>query len=421
MSRRLEVIPTGFIDYGKAGESFMAGLQQGRNIMLQEEERQRRLKEQENQRLMAANQLYRQNQADLERFGTDLTTAEKLKFTSQFDGIMNMNRELQSWVAKGGKVGSPEYNALQDNIEKSKKNLQMNIGALKEVKGALNEAVSLQKDRYIVDDNQISVLQKSYNDILNGNYIPSIALPNKTALVQSAYRSPMAIYDSAIRSITPKVVQNSYKKGNQVITEKSNIPDYREVEAVATNLVNLPPVDSTGIIKGYNNFKSVSDSDLGEFKGRYEKYSMYMKEVNQPPKQPKDMTPSDYAMMEIIARSYNPDPNVFSRYSEPKKTGGGKPTQSEKDAEKMIGMVDVIFGKDAKKSATAISELQGGLKIKGFKISKSGNNLTVKKSKDEFSDVIDISIPLDGSEGSRAALKSVINTYFSAIGAGRKE
>lgn len=421
MSRRLEVIPTGFIDYGKAGESFMAGLQQGRNIMLQEEERQRRLKEQENQRLMAANQLYRQNQADLERFGTDLTTAEKLKFTSQFDGIMNMNRELQSWVAKGGKVGSPEYNALQDNIEKSKKNLQMNIGALKEVKGGINELVSLQKNKYIVDENQMAQLQKSYNDILNGNYVPSIDLPNKQSIVQSAYISPNAIYESVVPKIKPSEKQKSYKKGNQIITEKSMVPSYFEVETLGIDLVNRSPVESAGIIKDYNKFKSQPETNLGDFKNRYDLYSMYMKDVDKQPKQPKDMTPADYAIMEIISRSYKPDPNVFSRYSEPKKTTGGKPTQSEKDAEKMIGMVDVIFGKDAKKSATAISELQGGLKIKGFKISKSGNNLTVKKSKDEFSDVIDISIPLDGSEGSRAALKSVINTYFSAIGAGRKE
>lgn len=418
MSRRLEVIPTGFIDYGKAGESFMAGMQQGRNIMMQEEERQRRLKEQENQRLLAANQIYRQNQADLERFGTDLTTSEKLKFTSQFDGIMNMNREMQSWISKGGKVGSPEYNALQDNIEKSKKNLQMNIGALKEVKGALNEAVSLQKDRYIVDDNQISVLQKSYNDILNGNYIPSIALPNKTALVQSAYRSPMAIYDSAIRSITPKVVQNSYKKGNQVITEKSNIPDYREIEAVATNLVNLPPVDSTGIIKGYNNFKSVSDSDLGEFKGRYEKYSMYMKEVNQPPKQPKDMTPSDYAMMEIIARSYNPDPNVFSRYSEPKKTTGGKLTQKEEKALVTNSMLTDLFSGDTKKSDDAISQIQGALELGGYSITKSGNNLRVSKAKDVYDpNGLDVTIPLDKSnKKSEATLRTLLKKYMTATG-----
>lgn len=421
MSRRLEVIPTGFIDYGKAGESFMAGMQQGRNIMMQEEERQRRLKEQENQRLSAANQIYRQNQADLERFGTDLTTAEKLKFTSQFDGIMNMNREMQSWIAKGGKVGSPEYNALQDNIEKSKKNLQMNIGALKEVKGGMNELISLQKNKYIVDENQLITLQKSYNDILNGNYVPSIDLPNKQSIVQSAYISPNAIYESVVPKIQSTEKQKSYKKGKEVITEKSRVPNYFEVEAAGIDLVNRSPVESAGIVKDYNKFKSLSETNLGDFKNRYDLYSMYMNEVDRQPKQPKDMTPSDYAAMEIIARSYKPDPNVSSRYSEGKKDTSSKLTQSEKDAEKMIGMVDVIFGKDAKKSATAISELQGGLKIKGFTISKSGNNLKVKKVKDEFNDGIDISIPLDGSEGSRAALKSVINTYFSAIGAGRKE
>jgi len=41
MSRRLEVIPTGYIDYGAAAQKFMTGFQQGRAMLMQEEERQR--------------------------------------------------------------------------------------------------------------------------------------------------------------------------------------------------------------------------------------------------------------------------------------------------------------------------------------------------------------------------------------------
>ena len=418
MSRRLEVIPTGFIDYGKAGESFMAGIQQGRNIMMQEEERQRRLREQENQRLMAANQLYRQNQADLERFGTDLTTAEKLKFTSQFDGIMNMNREMQSWIAKGGKVGSPEYNALQDNIEKSKKNLQMNIGALKEVKGGMNELISLQKNKYIVDENQMTQLQKSYNDILNGNYVPSIDLPNKQSIVQSAYISPNAIYESVVPKIKPAEKQKSYKRGKEIITEKSMVPSYFEVETLGIDLVNRSPVESAGIIKDYNKFKSQPETNLGDFKNRYELYSMYMKDVDKQPKQPKEMTPADYAIMEIISRSYKPDPNVFSRYSEPKKTTGGKLTQKEEKALVTNSMLTDLFSGDTKKSDDAIDELQGALQLDGYSITKSGNNLTVVKAKDAFDPKgVNITIPLEkNNKKSEATLRTLLKKYMTATG-----
>ena len=422
MSRRLEVIPTGFIDYGKFGESFMAGIQQGRNIVLQEEERQRRIKEQENQRLSVANQIYRQNQADLERFGTDLTTGEKVKFTSKFDEIMNMNRELQTWISKGGKVGSPEYNVLQDNIEKSKKNLQMNIGALKEVKSSLSELVALQKNKYIVDEKQLINLQKSYVDILNGTYVPSVDLPNKQSIVQSAYISPNAIYESVVPKIGTTESQKSYKKGNEVITEKSRVPNYIEVETAAIDLVNRSPVESSGIIKDFEKFKAVSESDLGDFKNRYDLYSVYMKEVGKTPKAAKDILPSDFALMEIISRSYKPDPNVFSRYAKPSGGGGrGKPTSTQQDAAKMNSMVDNLFSGDAGKVKKIVSQLSGGLKIKGFTISSSGNTLSVKKGKnDEWGEPMNISIPLDGSEESKSAAMSIINTYFSAIGAGRK-
>ena len=418
MSRRLEVIPTGFIDYGKFGESFMAGIQQGRNIVLQEEERQRRIQDQENQRLSAANQIYRQNQSDLERFGTDLSTSEKLKFTSQFDGIMNMNREMQSWIAKGGKVGSPEYNALQDNIEKQKKNLQMNIGALKEVKGGLNELISLQKNKYIVDDSQVMRLQQSYNDIINGKYVPSTELPNKQTIVQSAYISPNAIYESVVPKIQSTEKQSSYKKGKEVITEKSRVPNYFEVESAGIDLVNRSPVESAGIVKDYGKFKSAADTDLGDFKNRYDLYSMYMKDVDKTPKQAKDMTPSDYAMMEIISRSYKPDPNIFSRYTEPKKATGGKPTQAEQKTKITESIADDVFSTDANKSNDAISQIQGALELGGYSISKSGNTLNVFKGKDIYDpNGLDIKIPLDkNNKKSVSTLKTLIKKYITATG-----
>lgn len=418
MSRRLEVIPTGFIDYGKFGESFMAGIQQGRNIVLQEEERQRRIQDQENQRLSAANQIYRQNQSDLERFGTDLSTSEKLKFTSQFDGIMNMNREMQSWIAKGGKVGSPEYNALQDNIEKQKKNLQMNIGALKEVKGGLNELISLQKNKYIVDDSQVMRLQQSYNDIINGKYVPSTELPNKQTIVQSAYISPNAIYESVVPKIQSTEKQSSYKRGKEVITEKSRVPNYFEVESAGIDLVNRSPVESAGIVKDYNKFKSAADTDLGDFKNRYDLYSMYMKDVDKTPKQAKDMTPSDYAMMEIISRSYKPDPSIFSKYTEPKKVTGGKPTQAEQKAKITESIADDVFSTDASKSNDAISQIQGALELGGYSISKSGNTLNVFKGKDIYDpNGLDIKIPLDkNNKKSVSTLKTLIKKYITATG-----
>jgi hypothetical protein len=422
MSRRLEVIPTGFVDYGKVAQSFMGGVQQGMNLVAQEEERQRRLKEVENQRFSVANQLYRQNQADLERFGTDLTTAEKLKFTGQFDGIMKMNRDLQDWIFKGGKVGSPEYNALQDNIEKSKKSLQMNIGNLKEVKSAISEANALQKNKFLVDPEQISQLSSAYNQILEGKYVPSIDLPSKQTIVGSSYISPNAIYESVIPKIQYTEKNKVFKEGKVVKTYKQKTPNYFELETAALDLVNRSPVESAGIIKDFQRFKEASKSDLGDFKNRYDLYSIYMKEEGKTPKSAEEFTPSDFSMMELVSRSYKPSADEFQRYSAPKTGGGGggKKTQAEKDADKMNMLVDDIFSGDPSKSNDAISKLSGGLKVKGFTIKKVGDNLSVVKSKDEFTDALNITIPLTKSSESVASLQSVINSYFSAIGAGRK-
>lgn len=422
MSRRLEIIPTGFVDYGKAAQSFMAGAQQGMNIIAQEEERQRRIRETENQRLSVANQIYRQNQADLERFGTDLTTGEKIKFTNQFDGIIRMNRELQDWVAKGGKVGSPEYNAIQDNIEKSKKNLQMNVGALKEVKSNLGEAISLQSKKFIVDQNIINQLQTAYNEILDGKYVPSVDLPSKTSIVSSSYLSPNAIYESVIPKIQytekNKVVKDS--KNNVVQTYKQKIPNFFELETASLDLVNRSPAESTGIINGFNAFKQAPKDNLGDFKNRYDLYSMYMKEEGRTPKPKDEFNPADFALMELVSRSYKPTADEFQRYAPPRKDKSKEPTQAEKDAEKMNMLVEDIFSGDATKSNSAISKLSGGLKVKGFTIKKVGDSLSVVKAKDEFMDALNVTIPLTKNDESVASLQSVINQYFSAIGAGRK-
>jgi hypothetical protein len=421
MSRRLEVIPTGFVDYGKVAQSFLGGVQQGMNLVAQEEERQRRLKEIENQRFSVANQIYKQNQSELERFGTDLTTAEKIKFTNQFDGIMKMNRDLQDWIFKGGKVGSPEYNALQDNIEKSKKSLQMNIGALKEVKSGISEAVTLQKNKFLVDPNQIAQLNSAYTQILDGKYVPSIDLPNKQEIVGSSYISPNAIYESVIPKIQYTEKNKVFKEGKVVKTYKQKTPNYFELETAALDLVNRSPVESAGIIKDFQRFKEASKSDLGDFKNRYDLYSIYMKEEGKTPKSAEEFTPSDFSMMELVSRSYKPSADEFQKYSAPKTGGGGKPTATEKDAAKMNAMVSDLFSGDVNKVKKITSQLSGGLKLKGFTISSSGNTLSVKKGKnDEWGEQMNISIPLDGSDESNAAAMSIINTYFSAIGAGRK-
>ena len=183
-------------------------------------------------------------------------------------------------------------------------------------------------------------------------------------------------------------------------------------------MVNRSPVESAGIVKDYGKFKSAADTDLGDFKNRYDLYSMYMKDVDRTPKQAKDMTPSDYAMMEIISRSYKPDPNIFSRYTEPKKATGGKPTQAEQKAKITESIADDVFSTDANKSNDAISQIQGALELGGYSISKSGNTLNVFKGKDIYDpNGLDIKIPLDkNNKKSVSTLKTLIKKYITATG-----
>jgi hypothetical protein len=246
-------------------------------------------------------------------------------------------------------------------------------------------------------------------------------LPNKQTIVGSSYISPNAIYESVVPKIQYTEKNKVFKEGKVVKTYKQKTPNYFELETAALDLVNRSPVESTGIIKDFQRFKEASKSDLGDFKNRYDLYSIYMKEEGKTPKSAEEFTPSDFSMMELVSRSYKPSADEFQRYSAPKTGGGGKPTATEKDAAKMNAMVSDLFSGDANKVKKITSQLSGGLKVKGFTISSSGNTLSVKKGKnDEWGEQMNISIPLDGSDESNAAAMSIINTYFSAIGAGRK-
>lgn len=423
MSRKLQVIPTGYVDYGNVAGQLMKGYQYGRNIVQEEEERQRKVQELENQRALVANNIYKQNQADLERFGTDLTTSEKQRFLNQFDEITAANREMQSFLLKGGKVNSPEYVAFQDGIEKLKKNLQMNIGALKEVKDAMSQGVALQRGKYDGYEDDMVKLSQAYNNILEGKYVPSTELPNKTTMTQKAYVAPSVVFESYVPKISVSNFDHVVKdtKNKIIKTEKKQVPVYSDLETVAYDAVNAPAVNSTGIMKSFNSFKSNNQSSISpDYKTRYDLYSMYMKDVKQTPKPITDFEPVDYVMMEMIARKYKPAPDEQERFykeAQPKKT-----TQSDKDAGIMNNYLSDMFSGDNAKATKVINTLSGALKTKGWKVNVSGSKINATKAADEWSQGASYSFDLSDTPENRAAATAMINSYFSAIGsAGRKQ
>jgi len=424
MSRRLELVQTGYVDYGAAAKEALQGFQVGRNFVLQEEERQKREKEREEQRASVANTVYRQNQSDLERFGTDLSTSEKTAFTGQFDEIMKLNRSIKDLIHKGGKINSTEYTALQDLMEKKMKTLGMNVGALKEVKDAMFQVVTLQKNKYEGFDDESSRLSTAYQNILKGEYIPSMDLPNKTSITQKAYTAPSVVYESYIPKISvvqqDHVVRDASKK--IIRTEKKQIPAYSDLETVAYDAVNAPAVNSAGVIKSFQNFKTSNAEGVSpEFKTRYELYTMYMKEVEKPVKDIKDFTPVDYTMMELVARKYKPAPDETERFE--KTRTGGKVSQSSQDAALMGQYMNDLFSGDANKAKAVMDKMKGALSTKSWKVDFSGNKIKAQKNPDEWdSEGASYNFDLTPSETNKSTAMAMINAYFSSVGsAGRKQ
>jgi hypothetical protein len=420
MSRRLEVIPTGYIDYGAAAQKFMTGFQQGRAMLMQEEERQRRLQELENQRASIANTIFRQHQADVERFGTDLSTSEKQAFTAQFDGIMEANRGVQDFLLKGGKVNSSEYIALQDGIEKQKKDLQMRIGALKEIKDGMSQIVTLEKSKYEGFGGDKTTLMDMYNRVLKGSYIPSIDIPSKTSITQKAFVAPGVIYESYIPKISVNQQDHVVKDSNKKIirTEKKQIPVYSDLETVAYDAVNAPSVNSSGVMRDFNNFKTLNKDGLTkDYQTRYDLYKMYMKDSNKPEKEIKDFQPVDYVMMEMIARKYKPAPDEAERFYKESSGRGGGGSVSAKQAEEMSQMISDYFSGDEEKRNSVVNKISGALNTKGWDMSFKNNYFDAVKGADEWNKKgLTYQIGTSYNDTNKSKLMAVIKAYFSAIG-----
>ena len=419
-TRRLENIPTGFIDYGAAGQGLLTGIQQGRNMLIQEEERQRRLDETENQRIAVADQIYRANQADVERFGKDLTTQEKLKFTNQFDEIIGMNRGIQDFLLKGGKPNSPEYRALQDNMEKRKKTVQMNIEALKEVKDSMSQAAALQKSGFEGFDNDVIRLNQSYNQILNGQYIPSTDIPNKTTITQNAYLAPSKVIESYVPKISMSIQDHVVKDSkNKIIrTEKKQIPVYTDLETSAYDIMNAPAVQSSGVLNNFIESKKLNNDGIKpQYQARYDLYKMYMKEIDKPAKDIKEFEPQDYAMMELLARKYKPAPDQTEKFYQEKQGGGGSGSSTAVKTAEMQQMINDLFSGNPKKSNAVLDKLKGALKSKNWNINLAGGNVSAKSSGNEYDpNPKEYSFGLIKNDENVATAKAMINAYFGTIG-----
>ena len=433
MSRRLENIQTGFVDYGAAGKGLLEGFQYGRNIALQEEERRRKQQELENQRATIANNIYNKFQSDLEQYGKQLTTEEKVAFNNQFDEIMKMNRDLRKFAQEGGKINSPEFTVMQDNIEKKKDSLLMKIGAVKEIKDSLAQAMSLQKSKMMGFDDDIVSLTDSYNRILtDGTYVPSTSIPRKDQITAKAYYSPSVVFESKIVKIGVNQFDHVVKdtKNKIIRTEKKIVPVYTDLETQANDAINGPASDSAGVIMSYNKFKQLNQNGVNpEYENRYNLYKLYMNEVGQPVKDIKDFEPLDYAKMELIPRKYIPAPNQTERFY--KEGKAGTVSMSKQQSAMANQVVEDFFSGDNTKRTSVINKLKGGLGPAGFQINTKivGTN---QKDPATFNKVIPAigffkaadnifperkyTISFERNDDSESAIRTIINDYITQQG-----
>jgi hypothetical protein len=131
MSRRLEYIPTGYVDTSKVGQAYEQSYGQANQLQQAEEERQRKLQQEEDARLATGASIYNQGYSKLELLKGDLDTEEKKAFSSQFQDILKSYSDLQSAISEGVKVGSSEYITMLNGIQEKQSNLLMTIGAKK--------------------------------------------------------------------------------------------------------------------------------------------------------------------------------------------------------------------------------------------------------------------------------------------------
>jgi hypothetical protein len=419
MSRRLENIQTGFVDYTQIGEGFNQAFAQGKRIQFAEEDRQRRIQQEEDARMAGGAQLYAGWMDEVNKMENGLDQEARAKFVQKFDEVKTGYRGLQEAISKGVKVGTTAYYELYNQVNAKKKSVLDEIGLVKQLNETTDQIAKNYAAGLITDPAIEQSVKDTRTAVLNGTYKPSMGLVTPQQVVMNSYKPAYSTIKS-ISSVLPVTISQDAdygKDGKTTVKTQRYIPSFSgSISAIDSFLGNSTPRETMDITNKLNQWKSNPDANKSS---NYKYYQTYMNTegVKADPmsmgvKNPEDFTETDFILMEGLPSKFRPNAKEIETLVT---TSQGKNYDTEVITSKFMNKL--FSGKDSDIDEV-IANISGALKTKGWNISRSGNKVVYQKAKDEYSDGIMGEFDLSGDDMSKANAMDFLNKYMSAIGKG---
>jgi hypothetical protein len=390
MSRRLENIQTGFVDYGKAAENLNQNFLQATKIRFEEDDRQRRIQQEEDARLASGAQLYAGWMDEVDKMENGLDQEARLKFVEKFNEVKDGYRGLQEAISKGVKVGTPQYYELYNQVNNKKKSVIESIGNIKQLNETSNEIAKNFASGMITRPEVIQSVKNARNAILNGTWTPSNGLVTPQQVAMNSYKPAQSLFNSISNSIKPREIKDvDYDSTGKKINDITRfVPGLSEtLSSVQSVLDNSAQRDILDVPVQLNEWKSKNPEES-------ERYKIYLTYMNSDVaktderyndigiKTPEEFNEYDYTFMEVIAKKYRPNAKEIERMA-PK--GSGKGSISKETQMKLDTMFDNIWSGDAQKRLAEIQRVTGALQTVGWKVTMNGNVMTATKGGNKLS------------------------------------
>lgn len=419
MSRRLENIQTGFVDYSKIGEGYNQAFVQGKKIQWEEEDRQRRIQQEEDARLATGAQLYAGWMDEVNKMENGLDPDARVKFVEQFNSLKDDYRGLQEAISKGVKVGTPQYYELYNKINEKKTGVLKNIGLIKQLNESTDQLVKNYASGVVTAPEVKMQIDAQRKAILGGAYQPSMGLVTPQEVATKSYKPAFGTIKS-ISSVLPVTTSQDIdygKDGKTTVKSLRYVPSLSgSISAIDSFLTNSTPRETIDITNKLNQFKANPDASK---LSNYKYYQAYMNTaaVKADPmatgiKDPKDFTETDFILMESLPSKFMPNAKEIENFAT---SSQGKNYDTENITSNF--MTKLFSGND-KDINQVVDNIKGALKTRGWTVERQGNKITYLKAKDEYSEGITGEFDLSGDTQSRANALDFINKYIGAIGKG---
>jgi hypothetical protein len=432
MSRRLENIQTGFVDYGRAAENLNQNFLQATKIRLEEEDRQRRIQQEEDARLASGAQLYAGWIDEVDKMENGLDENSRLKLVERFNEVKSGYRGLQEAISKGVKVGTPQYYELYNQINVKKKSVLDQIGVIKQINESIDSVVKARAAGFVVKPEIESNIITLKESVLNGQWKPSTGLITPQDVAMNSYKPATSTIKAISASLPTNVsLDVDYDKdGKKETKTQRNIPLYgASMASIEYNLTNLPPRDVADISNKLSAWKNSNAEDSYAYK-RYLAYmntDLVQKDSFKPIiKSPKDFDEKDYVLMESLNSKFNLNAKETEKFIT---------TSQKKNYDSEIITKDFmskLFSGDPKQENEVLDNFSGGLASRGFIIARgtrvttkdgvefnpnpNGKDIQITKVADDYDTGTTTYLNLKGGTADKATALDFINRFNSAIG-----